>query len=192
MGCQCCTGVPESAICAIWECGAAQDVWAGCAIRLQKCTTDFLNIMALFEYVLDRFSAAEMEVFLVQAWLIWNQRNAIIHGGQMRDPKWLNQRVVEYLDEYRNAQTHMNIPHITPQTRQRWKPPPSQLYKLNFDAAIFARTQRSGFGAVIRNFVGELMAAMSVKGPSVRCSEEAEALAFEKLLNSLWSLVLLS
>ena len=85
----------------------------------------------------------------------------------MRDPKWLNQRAVEYLDEYRNAQTHMNIPYTTPQTRQRWKPPPSQLYKLNFDAAVFARIQRSGFGAVIRNFVGELMAAMSVKGPSV-------------------------
>ena len=67
MGCQCCIGVPESAIRAIWECGVAQDMWAGCAIRLQKCTTDFLNIMALFGYVLDRFSAAKMEVFLVQA-----------------------------------------------------------------------------------------------------------------------------
>ena len=59
-----------------------QDVWVGYAIRLQKCTTDFHDIMALFEYVLD--------MFLVQAWFIWNQRNAIIHGGQMRDPKWLN------------------------------------------------------------------------------------------------------
>ena len=32
-----------------------QDVWAGYAIRLQKCTTDFHDIMALFEYVLDMF-----------------------------------------------------------------------------------------------------------------------------------------
>ena len=100
----------------------------------------------------------------------------------MRDPKWLNQRAVEYLDEYRNAQTHMNIPHTAPQTKQRWKPPPSQLYKLNFGAAVFAGIQRSGFGVVIKNSVGELMAAMSVKGPLVSCSEEAEALACRKAL----------
>ena len=93
----------------------------------------------------------------------------------MRDPKWLKQRAVEYLDEYRNVQTHMNISHTAPQTGQRWKPPPSQLYKLNFDATVFAGIQRSGFGAVIRNSAGELMAAMSVKGPSVSYSEEAEA-----------------
>ncbi|XP_075645487.1 uncharacterized protein LOC142616545 [Castanea sativa] len=175
-------GVPESAIHAIWECGVAQDVWAGCAIRLQKCTTNFPNTMALFEYVLDRFSVAEMEEFLVQAWFIWNQRNSIVHGGQMRDLKWLNHRAGEYLDEYRNAQTHITIPHTEPQTRQRWKPPPSQLYKLNFDAAVFDGIQRSGFGAVIKNSAVELMAAMSVKGPSVSCSEETKALACRKAL----------
>ena len=33
-GCQCCTWVPKSTLYAIWECGVAQDVWAGCAISL--------------------------------------------------------------------------------------------------------------------------------------------------------------
>ena len=70
--CQCYTGVPKSTLHAIWECGVAQDVWVGCAIRLQKCTTDFPDIVALFEYVLDRFLAAKIEAFLVQAWFIWN------------------------------------------------------------------------------------------------------------------------
>ena len=79
-GCQCCTRVLEFALHAIWECGVVQDVWVGCAIRLQKCTTDFPDIMALFEYVLDRFSAAKIEAFLVQAWFIWNKRTAIING----------------------------------------------------------------------------------------------------------------
>lgn len=71
----------EFAIHAIWESGVMKDVWAGYAIRLQKCTTDFPDIVALFEYVLDRFSTAEMEAFLVQAWFIRNQRNVIILGG---------------------------------------------------------------------------------------------------------------
>ncbi|XP_075650170.1 uncharacterized protein LOC142620730 [Castanea sativa] len=165
MGCQCCTGVPESAIHAILECGVAQDMWAGCAIRLQKCTTDFPNIMALFKYILDRFSAAEMEEFLIQAWFIGIREIAIVHGGQMRDPKWLNQRAVEYLDEYQNAQTHINISHTKPQTGQRWKPPLSQLYKLNFDVAVCAGIQGSGFGAVIKNSAG--FAKLIIEGDNV-------------------------
>ena len=34
-----------------------------------------------------------------------------------------------------------------------------------------------GMGAIIRNENGELMAALSAKGPAVLCSEEAEVLA---------------
>ena len=71
-GCQCCTGIPKSAIHSIWECGAVQDMWAGCAIKLQNCTTVFHDIVALFEYVLDRLSTAKLETFLAQAWFIWN------------------------------------------------------------------------------------------------------------------------
>ncbi|XP_075640505.1 uncharacterized protein LOC142612276 [Castanea sativa] len=80
-GCQFCIREPESIIHAVWEYGVAQDVWVGCAIKVQKCNTYFPDIVALFEYVLERFSTAEVKVFLVQAWFLWNQRNTIIHGG---------------------------------------------------------------------------------------------------------------
>ena len=62
-----------------------------------------------------------------------------------------------------------------------WKPPHSA-YKLNFDAAVFTGLDRSGFGAVIRNDKGEVMAAMSAKGSVVHCSEEAELLACRKAI----------
>ena len=51
------------------------------------------------------------------------------------------------------------------------------MYKLNFDAAVFTEQQSSGIGAIIRNAQGQVMAGMSAKGPYVRNSEEAEALA---------------
>ena len=54
----------------------------------------------LFEYLLDRLSMAELELFLVQAWIIWNQMNIVIHGGKLKEPSWLNKRAVDYLDEY--------------------------------------------------------------------------------------------
>ena len=40
----------------------------------------------------------------------------------------------------------------------------------------------SGFGAIIRNAAGEVMAGMSVKGPYVNNSEEAEVLACQKAI----------
>ena len=54
--------------------------------------------------------------------------------------------------------------------------PPSRL-KLNFDAAIFKEIDATGMGAIIRNENGEVMAALSAKGPLVTCSEKAEVLA---------------
>ena len=66
-----------------------------------------------------------------------------------------------------------------------WKCPPSSIFKLNFDAAIFANLNCSSFGAIIRNERGEVMAAisaMSTKGPPVADSKEAEILAYRQAL----------
>ena len=49
----------------------------------------------------------------------------------------------------------------------RWIPPPQDVYKLNYDAAVFKHSASSGFGAMIRNYTGEVMAAMTVKGSAV-------------------------
>ncbi|XP_075649936.1 uncharacterized protein LOC142620457 [Castanea sativa] len=76
-------------------------------------------------------SSDELELFLVQAWIIWKQRNSIIHGKQLQPPK---------------------------------------------DGSD------SGIGAIIRNDRGEVMAALSAKGPPVTCSEEAEILACRRAM----------
>ena len=62
----------------------------------------------------------------------------------------------------------------------RWHPLASNGFKLNFDAAIFQELHASGFGAIIRNETGEVMASLSAKGPAVVDSEEAEVLACRK------------
>ncbi|XP_050254991.1 uncharacterized protein LOC126700855 [Quercus robur] len=66
--------------------------------------------------------------------------------------------------------------------RDTWQPPPQSVFKLNFDAAVFSYLNSSGFGAVICNDKGEVMAAMVTKGSVVLCSEEAELLACRKAI----------
>ena len=35
--CEACKTEPETKVHALWNCGVAQDIWAGCSVRLQKC-----------------------------------------------------------------------------------------------------------------------------------------------------------
>lgn len=47
---------------------------------------DFKNdIMQLVEDLIERLMAEELELFLMQCWIIWNQRNSVMRGGVIRD-----------------------------------------------------------------------------------------------------------
>lgn len=166
------------------ESGAAQDVWAGCLVRLQKIPNCQSDTLQLFEDLMDRFTRPEFELFLVQAWFIWNQRNTVVHGGSFKEPGWLNKRATKVLDEFHNSQVQLSISTST-LSRNSWQPPSVSVYKVNFDAAVFSELNCFGFGAIIRNDKGEVMAAMSVKGPPVTCSKEAEVLACRKAIGVL-------
>ena len=134
--CHCCKRAIETTIHAIQECDAAQDVWAGSLTSLHKRSTNCLDFMQLFESLLNKLAKPKIELFLVQAWIIWNQRNAVVHEGQLKDPGWLNKRVAEYLEEYKNAQENLATSNAVP-SRIVWQTPPLDEYKLNFDAANF-------------------------------------------------------
>ena len=165
----------------LWECYAAQDVWAGSLVRIQKIPDGQSDTLQLFEELMVRLTKSKFELFFVQAWLIWNQRNTVIHGGSFKEPGWLNKRATEVLEEFHKSHVQLSISTPTSPII-RWQPPPALVFKVNFDAAIFSELNCSSFDAIIRNDRGEVMAAMSVKGPPVTCSEEAKILAFRKAL----------
>ena len=95
----------------------------------------------------------EFELFLVQCWLIWNQRNTVVRGGKLQDPTQLNIRARDYLEEFKEAKNQLAIPaHAMPS--QSWRPPYGSVYKLNFDVAVFTQIGASGCGVVVRNEMG--------------------------------------
>ncbi|XP_075636839.1 uncharacterized protein LOC142609091 [Castanea sativa] len=136
------------------ECPAAQDIWAGSRIKIQKRHLGQPDMLQLFLYLLDILDMEDVE-------LIW--------------------RAVEYLEEFKQVQVHLTIPPSQAEGNV-WRPPSQSLFKLNFDAEIFRESNSSGFGAVIRNEQGEVMAAMAAKGPLMLSNEEAETLACKKAL----------
>nr|POF27312.1 hypothetical protein CFP56_25568 [Quercus suber] len=133
----------------------------------------------LIEYLLDQIELHDMEEVLVQAWQIWNQRNRVVHGGKFHDLGWLINRARELLEEFQTAQDQMRTESVRQPTHDTWQPLPQPIFKLNFDAVVFSGLNRSGFGAIIRNEKGEVMA---IKGLEVFCTEEAELLACRKAI----------
>ncbi|XP_075636776.1 uncharacterized protein LOC142609015 [Castanea sativa] len=167
---------------ALWECAVVQDIWAGSILKLQKGCSVFSDTLQLMEFLVDILTVEELELFWVQAWIIWNKRNCVVHGGQLKDPKCLNKRVEDFIQEFQQAQAQLTVSRIEQLSSKLWQPPPHDVYKLNFDAAVFSRLERTGIGAIIRNDKGEVMVAMFAVGPSAENSEEAELLACRRSL----------
>lgn len=99
--CELCKQASESVLHVLWECGVAQDIWAGSMRRLQKGITDQMEFLQLVEDLMLRLFEDEWEIFWVQCWLVWNQRNLIMHGGKIQDPTCLNKWAQEYWEKYR-------------------------------------------------------------------------------------------
>ena len=92
----------------------------------------------------------DLELFLVQAWPLWNRRNHFIKGEKLQEPCILNTRASKFLKEFQSQQIQdLRIPD--PRPVDLWQAPPTLIYKLNFDGAIFSNNQSSGFGAIILN-----------------------------------------
>ncbi|KAK4573849.1 hypothetical protein RGQ29_031699 [Quercus rubra] len=179
--CGVCFLASETRYHALWECGLAQDVWVCCIRCLQKSRIGHVDMLHLVEDMHGKLTNKELELFWAQSWLIWNQRNTLMHGGVIQDPGKLNQRARDYLEEFRMAQVQLGISG-TCGSVEVWRPPVGSLYKVNFDAAMFTNSNSSGFGVVIHNNLGEILAAISAKGPAVGDSEEAEVLACRRAL----------
>ena len=53
--------------------------------------------------MIQKLTLEELKIFFVQAWLIWLQRNMVIHGRKLQDPARLVQRALDFLVEYKDA-----------------------------------------------------------------------------------------
>ena len=91
-------------------------------VEIQKIPNGQSDTLQLFEELMVRLTRSEFELFLVQAWLIWNQRNTVIHGGNFKEMGWLNKRATEVLEEFHKSQVQLSISTPT-SLRIRWQTP---------------------------------------------------------------------
>uniref|UniRef100_A0A803P8R6 RNase H type-1 domain-containing protein n=1 Tax=Cannabis sativa TaxID=3483 RepID=A0A803P8R6_CANSA len=123
------------------------------------------------------------------------KRNRERHGTRPKPADALLYFAYSYIDEFKCARkdfnqsaTCGNIANTSAAKEAPWMNPPSGCLKLNTDATIDIRKQVSGFGAVVRNSLGDIVATTSILFKGCFKPEIMEALALMHSLQCLQDL----
>jgi hypothetical protein len=137
----------------------------------------------IFEF-LSRSAARDLTLLAVAFWFLWETRNGVRNGDNMKHPRALAEQIKAYTDM---IELHLRKPASSNRcessiSEDKWTPPPADKVLVNVDAALFSSTKRMGVGVVIRNHIGECLAACSELIQDVTTPELAEALAIRRAL----------
>ena len=95
------------------------------------------------------------------AWFIWNHRNRLrLNEKGLATERILN-AAKEYLSDFqvKLPQTVTNLS----KARIRWRPPLGELFKTNYDGAVFSESGEAGIGVVVQDAKGMVIAALAEK-----------------------------
>ena len=102
--------------------------------------------MVLYNMI-NIWNHAQRDLFAMTVWMIWNQRNQIWHRIPSCNTDQLAQVAIERLNEF-----VAGLPPTNPAPQKSkvvWKPPPTGMFKLNFDGAVFKQENKSSVGIAI-------------------------------------------
>ena len=141
--CALCNVLPEDSLHAVWYCEAISGVWLTLDWFHQTAPphpTSFTELLSSFLCNKEEFRA---EIFVIMVWLLWNRRNAIQFGHLPLLVASICSSIGSYLQEFLQAQN--DVPELPrPPPMQQWRPPDPQCFKVNFDAALFRRSNLAG------------------------------------------------
>ena len=171
--CVVCGGPVESTEHVFRDCHMARAVWfRGLGVRVDGGQGEcFLNWVAKLQF---NGLTPGFELGLMLIWALWNHRNEILWLGKALQPLDIVLRAEGWMQEFHKW--HKSATKKKNRDTQRWGRPAEGWFKCNFDGAWNKFSNRGGFGVVIRNHLGECLAA--VAGPIERVSSATHAKLF--------------
>uniref|UniRef100_A0A803NWY3 RNase H type-1 domain-containing protein n=1 Tax=Cannabis sativa TaxID=3483 RepID=A0A803NWY3_CANSA len=117
-------------------------------------------------------------LFIIFTWLIWNRRNKKRLNLKLLPNElwanWAQLEAEELLNHYHSKETTLEV---NPNIEKRWEPPKPGVYCLNNDTSVPKNGINGGLGALIRNHLGEVVAAEIQLQQGTYSVEVAEVLA---------------
>ena len=75
---------------------------------------------------------------------------------------------------------------MNPVVQVKWHPPDPCWFKMNVDGAVFTNQRATGFGMVMRDSQGTVLAATSKRIPATLAALEAKAKSMETAVHFAW------
>lgn len=93
----------------MWRCPSSNDLWADYFWKIQKCSSEDDDFLLIFNRVLEKLEAKDVELVATIAIRIWIWRNTLLFGGSLTHHSYLVWSAKESVEDFwRDAQNMRN------------------------------------------------------------------------------------
>lgn len=161
--CPICEREVETGFHILWQCPSAMDAWCLSSRNIQKRSFPGPDFVQVVEGVLAHCSTDEIKIFVGLARRIWLRRNEVVYGGSLTHPSILLHQTQTAVAEFKQASIPLRTPNVTlDEQPTHWMQPQLGWMKLNWDAGINRSQGCTGFGLVLYDWMGRLVAVQCV------------------------------
>ena len=117
-----------------------------------------------------------LDLFAIQVWSIWNQRNKLRLNHTCCLTKDLQKMAEESWNEIRRSNLKFSRINLSSTPQTKWTTPTPDSYKINYDGALSNADNKSGIGVVVRDCQGDVIASLVQQLDQAYQPVEVEAL----------------
>ncbi|XP_019198180.1 PREDICTED: uncharacterized protein LOC109192007 [Ipomoea nil] len=176
--------VQESAMHLFVQCGEAVRLWNKLEMS-HVSAYDGNNLGDWLFWALGTLDLCSKPKFVMACWGVWTSRNESVWKGIDFDLCTMLHRALLFLDCWGNANQKLpaDVAHSDSHVVVGWARPSHGRLKLNTDAALNVEDNAMGFGWVLRDDVGNFLAAKNIRMPGLCAVREADVLFIREALS---------
>ncbi|OMO62153.1 reverse transcriptase [Corchorus capsularis] len=190
--CEMCGAMEDSLFHIFFSCPFSQRVWDTVCPWLRNYLNNWERRDKSWECLLIKAqNLGTIEIVCVVLWLLWMNRNKVIHERICALPSVLVIKATRLVHEMEQSQCRRENNGVLQRMVHVWSPPARNCFKVNADAVFHASRNEAGLGVVIRDSRGVVFLCATARIDHVRDVLFAEiyALQFGLLVAKSYNLV---
>ncbi|XP_062014260.1 uncharacterized protein LOC133730740 [Rosa rugosa] len=165
--------IPPKGIHLFRDCDVIGWLWMESTLGLKVKNVPGRRVEEWVLNVIDILHGGQRDLFFMVLWVIWTERNNAIWNGTSFNACNAAKWTVTLLDDYQKQHPAGFSKHARP--KAKWQLPPTGRLKINVDGSYRPECGDGGIGVVVRDEVGNCIAAMARYYPHVLSAIHMEA-----------------